>query len=126
MAKKVHAVDLDGTLAHYDPANFQPGVIGAPVPIMLDRVKRWLNDGDEVVIFTARLSGGGDHDKERAAISAWTQEHVGQELEATAVKEKRFTDFWDDEAHGVVKNEGTEKSEEPSPMKSYCYACGGL
>lgn len=106
-----HAVDLDGTLAHYDEANYRPGVIGSPIPKMLARVKRWLADGDTVVIFTARLSGGGDHEKERRAIAAWTKEHCGEELRSTATKEKGFDSIWDDEAHGVIKNTGEEKTD---------------
>lgn len=104
------AVDLDGTLAHYDPANFRPGVVGKPIPKMLARVKRWIADGHTVIIFTARLSGGGNHALERRAIARWTKENVGQELRATAVKEKDFEEIWDDEAHGVIKNEGTERA----------------
>lgn len=49
-------VDLDGTLAHYDEWR---GVshVGEPVPLMLERVRRWLGEGREVRILTARVSG---------------------------------------------------------------------
>lgn len=47
-------VDLDGTLAMYD--GFKgPEHIGDPVPKMLERVKKWLAEGREVRIFTARV-----------------------------------------------------------------------
>jgi len=46
-------VDLDGTLATYGGWK-GPDDIGAPVPAMMKRVKRWIGEGREVRIFTAR------------------------------------------------------------------------
>lgn len=68
-------VDLDGTLATYEswPAD---GSVGAPVEMMLDRVRSWLADGIDVRIFTARVSDG-DPRGQREVISAWLVEHVG-------------------------------------------------
>jgi len=55
-------VDLDGTLAYYDEWR---GLyhIGEPIPAMVDRVKRWLAEGRDVRIFTARVSGNIAVDK---------------------------------------------------------------
>lgn len=46
-------VDLDGTLAEYGSRN-GANDIGNPVPKMLARVKKWLSEGKDVRIFTAR------------------------------------------------------------------------
>ena len=48
------AVDLDGTLAHYDKF-ISPSHIGEPIAPMVARVKKWLSQGKEVRIFTARV-----------------------------------------------------------------------
>lgn len=50
-------VDLDGTLAEYH--GWTDGEIGKPIPTMVARVKRWLADGKDVRIFTARISPFG-------------------------------------------------------------------
>ncbi len=47
------AVDLDGTLAHYDEFRGKDH-IGKPIPKMMERVKKWLDEGQKIVIFTAR------------------------------------------------------------------------
>jgi len=50
-------IDLDATLAHYEGWK---GVdhIGDPVPAMLERVKRWIEEGQRVKIMTARIYCG--------------------------------------------------------------------
>jgi len=55
MAKGWMAVDLDGTLAHYDRWR---GIehVGEPVPLMLERVQAWLAEGKTVKVFTARVA----------------------------------------------------------------------
>ena len=51
-------VDLDGTLAYYD--QWRGALhIGEPIPLMLERVKRWLDEGKDVRIFTARVNREG-------------------------------------------------------------------
>ena len=47
-------VDLDGTLAQY--GGWNGGLIGDPVPLMLQRVKEWIADGKDVRIMTARVA----------------------------------------------------------------------
>ena len=54
MAEGWIGVDLDGTLAEYD-GWVGPQHIGKPVPLMVDRVKRMLDYGEDVRIFTARV-----------------------------------------------------------------------
>ena len=94
-------VDLDGTLAHYD-GDWNPNKIGAPIPRMVDHVKRWIADGKTVKIFSARA---GDADQ-RKMIGDWTAEHIGKRLEATNVKDYTCEAIYDDRAHHVVTNTG--------------------
>ena len=103
-AKGWIGVDLDATLAEYHgyPG---AGIIGEPVPAMVERVKRWLAAGKDVRIFTARVSGE-DVEKERAAIKAWCREHLGKELPVTNVKDADMVVLYDDRAVRVEKNTG--------------------
>jgi hypothetical protein len=112
-------VDLDGTLAEY--GGWQgPQHIGAPIAPMVERVKRWLADGHEVRIFTARVDGGGvalqmgnadgeavrDVSVVRGFIEAWCEEHIGAVLPITNVKDYGMVELWDDRAVRVVMNVG--------------------
>ena len=97
-------VDLDGTLAHYEKWN---GWVGRPIQPMLDRVKAWVESGQEVRIFTARVSGDPDEAVEqRERIAAWCVEHVGQELPITCRKDFAMIELWDDRAVQVIHNTG--------------------
>ena len=96
------AVDLDGTLAKYDGWN--NGEIGEPVPLMLMRVKRWVKQGEDVRIFTARVSNGDPREVKR--IQDWTEKHVGKRLPVTNVKDFEMSELYDDRAFQVEKNTG--------------------
>jgi len=98
-------VDFDGTLAHHTSG--QAG-LGAPLQPMLRRVKRWLADGKDVRIVTARVNTKNGH-TEREAIKAWLKKHVGQELPVTASKSPNMTVLYDDRAVRMVKNTGRVK-----------------
>jgi hypothetical protein len=109
------AVDFDGTLAHYDGYK-GPGFTGDPVPAMIDRVKQWLEAGQEVRIFTARLTPKegakgvvDDVATARAAIEAWSMEHFGVALVVTNVKDHDMIEIWDDKAVQVERNTGKIK-----------------
>lgn len=97
-------VDLDGTLAEYDGWK---GIshVGKPIAAMVDRVKAWLTEGQEVRIFTARVSGpeGG-----RAAhhIKLWLLEQGLPQLEITCLKDYQMVELWDDRAVQVIPNTG--------------------
>lgn len=94
-------VDLDGTIAHYDGWR-GPTHIGAPIPLMVERVKEMLSRGWLVKIFTARAG----EPECVAAIEAWCEEHVGQRLQVTATKDYQMIQLWDDRAVQVHKNTG--------------------
>ncbi len=99
-------VDLDGTLAHYDGWR---GVehIGEPIGAMLFRVKKWVADGRDVRIFTARVSGPEiEAELVRKTIQTWCIEHVGIELPITCSKDYAMIELWDDRCVQVEQNTG--------------------
>jgi hypothetical protein len=101
--KHVHAVDFDATLAVHTGGK----ALGPPVPEMLDQVKRWLADGDEVRIFTARVSSSHEHVEDmRREIEDWCEKYLGQRLEVTAEKKSDIYDIHDDRARQVIPNKG--------------------
>lgn len=95
-------VDLDGTLAHYDHWRGSDH-IGEPIKPMLDRIKAWLDKGQAVKIFTARVGYG---DECVIPIQQWCLKHIGDVLEVTNVKDFRMIELWDDRAVQVIPNTG--------------------
>lgn len=95
-------VDFDKTLAKH--RNGQKS-LGKPIPKMLSRVKRWLADGKEVRIVTARAS----HPGMKEAIGDWTEKHVGKRLRVTNKKDHRMQVLYDDRVKEVTPNKGTVK-----------------
>jgi hypothetical protein len=135
-------VDFDGTLAKwYGKAfvDYVPDKIGDPIPEMIERVKGWLAQGHDVVIFTARVHSFYLLDAEiaRNAIEQWCQEQFGQILEVTCEKDPRMTQIWDDRAVSVEKDTGRVMTigfmdedldyepDEKSVMVEDCARCGG-
>lgn len=94
-------VDLDGTLAHYESGQWPE--IGEPIPKMYDRVKRWLDQGKEVRICTARAAHGGE---EVQRVRAWLDKHGLGELAVTNEKDPDMDQLWDDKAVQVEPNTG--------------------
>lgn len=129
-------VDFDGTLAVYNSWN-GPAHTGAPIPKMVERVKRWLAEGREVRIVTARVfpiytvrptdnidqvlarvagyepitSRHQDALEAVLAIQMWCKEHLGQVLTITCVKDYGMVELWDDRAIQVIANTGTSLRE---------------
>jgi hypothetical protein len=104
-------VDFDGVLVKWagtSSAEYSPDKWGDPIPEMIDRVKRWLAKGYEVVIFTARVHPA--HQKEsqiaHASIYRWCIETFGQVLEITCMKDPAMTQIFDDRAITVEKDTG--------------------
>jgi len=109
-------VDLDGTLAHY--AGWNGGQVGEPIGGMAFRVRKWLADGVDVRILTARVAetglrnqvGGVDDESfasaQRVIIQDWTEKHFGVRLPVTASKDFAMVELWDDRAVRVRCNEG--------------------
>jgi len=104
-------VDLDGTLAHYDGwVGFEH--IGEPIPLMVNRVKEWLSQGQDVRIFTDRATllweDGCEtpYDTAIRPIEDWCERHLGQKLKVTCMKDMGCIQIWDDRAVRVEANTG--------------------
>lgn len=101
MGKEWIGVDLDGTLAYYHGWT-APEIIGDPIPLMLERVQRWIKEGEHVKIFTARACVEGQVE----IIQGWL-ENVGlPKLEVTNIKDLDMVQLWDDRCCQVVRNTG--------------------
>ena len=104
-------VDLDGTLAYYDQWRGEHHV-GEPILPMLDRVKKWLSEGREVRIFTARVaSAPGDRADVSPVMIAksiqnWCELHGLPRLKVTNEKDFQMIELWDDRAVTVGRNTG--------------------
>lgn len=101
-------VDLDGTLAEYDGWK-GPDHIGEPVPSMAFRVRKWLADGRDVRIFTARASVP----EQVPPVRAWCERHFGVALAVTNVKDFAMVELWDDRAVQVEPNTGRRMDGKP-------------
>ena len=97
-------VDLDGTLASYGGWSED---IGEPVPKMVQRVKRWLYEGKDVRVLTARGAVGEGKWDQICKIHDWLMEHVGVPLEITSEKDPQMIRLYDDRVVQVDANEGT-------------------
>lgn len=94
-------VDLDGTLAYLDTSIFPE--IGTAVPEVLSRVKKLLEAGKRVKIFTARFEIKGEVER----IKKWLKNNnLPMNLEITNVKDMKCVEIWDDKARRVLFNLG--------------------
>jgi phosphoribosylamine---glycine ligase len=100
-------VDLDGTLAEYSDWSNE---IGKPIPKMIQRVKRWITEGKEVRVFTARgsidTSTSGKYEQ-LMKIHEWIEDNIGEPLEVTDRKDPFMIRLYDDRVRQVEANEGT-------------------
>jgi len=71
---------------------------------MVERVKRWLREGNEVRIFTARACDGNP--QTISEIQDWTEHHIGVRLKVTNVKDFAMTRLYDDRCVQVEFNTG--------------------
>lgn len=104
MSDSWYAIDLDGTLAHFDEWK---GVenIGEPIAPMVERVKKFIEEGKDVRIFTARASLPNKLEAIQH-IDKWCKTHIGQTLPVTCVKKFGLVELWDDRAIQVIPNTG--------------------
>jgi len=120
-------VDLDGTLAEYHGWH-DDGRIGKPILPMVARVKKWLAEGKEVRIVTARVWPLGTNgsirlpsssvlwatrpswvrqaQEQMKKVQAWSQEIFGRVLLVTCVRDLEMVELWDDRAVMVECNTG--------------------
>lgn len=104
-------VDLDGTLVEYHGWQGKDH-LGAPLPVMVARVKQWIAEGRDVRIFTARVAPASlavnqdSLDSVLIPIERWCQRHLGQVLQVTHEKDLGMAELWDDRCKQVVTNTG--------------------
>jgi len=95
-------VDLDGTLAEYNSEGHER-VIGKAIPAMVQRIKNWIRDGNEVRIVTARACNG---EAEIKAVQDWLEASGLPRLRVTNEKDFAMFELWDDRAITVEFNKG--------------------
>lgn len=120
MSSKIIAIDLDGTLAHYDGWKGEDH-IGNVIPEMVAKMHAKIAEGYEFEIFTARVSPNMDFDVKEATnkylsimmqIQDWCHKNsIPYNGNITCIKKKYFVEFWDDRAVHVVKNTGLFQQE---------------
>ncbi|MEN3260027.1 hypothetical protein AAH678_14965 [Sodalis endosymbiont of Spalangia cameroni] len=93
-------VDLDGTLNELRTG--QGTRIGVPARPMMQRIRRWLREGREVRIFTARAATA---DGVRA-VQSWLRAQGLPALTVTNMTDSEMLQLWEDRAIRVVKNTG--------------------
>jgi hypothetical protein len=101
-------VDLDGCLAEYHGWK-GPLDIGEPIPAMVEKVKRVLDEGKyDIKIFTARISEPDIFKRVKIvdAIRAWCLNVFGVSFTVTDVKDWAMVELWDDRCRQVVFNTG--------------------
>ena len=76
-------VDLDRTLSVWEKRDDDLNKIGEPILLMLNRVRKWLNEGKIVKIFTARFDHG---QKQVDLIHDWLLKQNLPMLEVTNVR----------------------------------------
>ena len=94
-------VDLDGTLAVWDQDSSLDRV-GEPVPDMLALVRKMIQNGIRVKIFTARASDP----EQLPLIREWLKENGLPDLEITNIKDYYMQRLYDDRCIQVEKNTG--------------------
>jgi hypothetical protein len=120
MSEKYHnvskgyiGVDFDGTLSMYHGWT-GTNHLGEPIPAMVARVKKWLVDGTEVRIITARVHVTDPTDEaeidavkqNRQLIEDWCEKHLGVVLPVQSNKCYRMFVLYDDRARQVEPNTG--------------------
>lgn len=104
-------LDLDGTLAHYDGWRGHTH-IGEPVEHMANQLKKWVEDGENVKIMTARISpksceANGEHrDAVIERIDDWMLHNFGFTLPITHEKDYQMTALYDDRCIQIIPNTG--------------------
>ena len=103
----VKLFDFDGTLAYYEKWKGKY-VLGIPIQNIIDKVKYYLSEGYTCKIFTAR---DFTDLQVKDLIEQWCQNHIGQILEITNIKDFKVHQIFDDRANKVIKNTGITETE---------------
>lgn len=99
-------VDFDGTLVEHVLGKWK-GIyhVGKPIPKMVERIKKLIEEGIQVRIMTARACDPNPDAVK--VVEDWTEEHLGKRLRVTNVKDYHMWLLYDDRARQVRLNEGT-------------------
>lgn len=104
-------VDIDRTLVEFHFGKWD-GInhFGAPLPGMVERIRKGLAAGKKFKIFTARICncGRATHGQQHTVllIQRWCQQHIGAILPITNMKDCGCREIWDDIARQVIPNTG--------------------
>jgi len=103
-------VDLDGVLV-IDEGWKGASHFGAPIVRMIERVKKWLDNGQRVKIFTARANPLVDtleesYDERMYHLQRWIVLVFKREIEITYEKDLYMIELWDDRCVQVELNTG--------------------
>jgi hypothetical protein len=108
-----YGLDLDGTVARcywhdVGASNYDPLIIGEPLLPMIKQVKKWLAEGIDVRIFTARVADYSPADTAIIVkvIEKWCLKNIGQILPVTNIKDQNMLLLFDDRARRVEYNTG--------------------
>jgi len=93
--------DLDGTLAH-DSGWKGPQHIGPPIPEMMQRLQKLVQEGQRVKIFTARACVP----QNIPPVKEWLRAQGLPDLEVTCTKDFEMLYCYDDRAVEVITNTG--------------------
>jgi hypothetical protein len=107
VAQKPHGwigVDFDCTIAYHIIGDLRREVLGPPVVVMVERVRRWLKLGYKVRLFTARAAN--PRPGELKALEDWCLTYLGQIIPITCIKDDDMICIYDDRAVGVEINTG--------------------
>jgi hypothetical protein len=94
-------VDLDGTLAYLD-RNSSYDEVGEPVPAMMALVRKMINNGIRIKIFTARA----EDPEQIPIIRKWLKDNNLPKLEITNMKDYNMQRLYDDRCIQVERNTG--------------------
>lgn len=92
-------VDFDGTISEHHGYK-GPNHVGEPIMPMVERIRKWLKEGKDVRIFTAR------DQKSYPAIRKFCLQNFGKTLKITKTKDRFMEALYDDRAVGVEHNTG--------------------
>lgn len=95
-------IDFDGTIATQKDGYQRE--IGEPIMPMIDRINKWIKQGHNITIFTARAENMNI--SEKLDIEMFCVKYFGRVLPITAIKHHECDLYIDDKAIRVERNTG--------------------
>lgn len=111
-------IDFDGTLVE-DNGWEGADKCGKPIKPMVDRVKKWLLEGKDIQIVTARVSAPVEELAiAKGFVEGWCKKMFGVVLPVRHDKDIYMLELWDDRCKQVIKNTGKLVEEEYAELKA--------